>query len=141
MPSGILWVSLGYPLSIPWVSLGHGVHDICTGKTSAARCSSDKGNVAIGWVGSSRGLGTPGMKKRGSPQVPWKTLPRLVSRELKIPQQILTKKGQRCFFCVLCIGQEAAPLAEKGTAENTEAKLVTAGFVGGALIITINFIY
>lgn len=81
------------------------------------------------------------MKKRGSPQVPWKTLPRLVSRELNIPQQILTKKGQRCFFCVLCIGQAAAPLAEKSTAENTEAKLVTAGFVGGALIITINFIY
>lgn len=34
-----------------------------------------------------------------------------------------------------------APLADKGTVENTEAKLVAAGFVGAALIIIINFIY
>lgn len=34
-----------------------------------------------------------------------------------------------------------ATLADKGTVENTEAKLVAAGFVGAALIIIINFIY
>lgn len=44
-------------------------------------------------------------------------------------------------FCVLCVSQAPAPLADKGTAENTEAKLVTAGFVGAALIIIINSIY
>lgn len=91
--------------------------------------------------GSSRGLVAPGGQQRGSPHVPWKTLPRLLSRELKILQQILAEKGTRRFFCVFRFSQVAAPLADKGAAENTEAKLVTAGFVGGALIIIINFIY
>lgn len=86
----------------------------------------------------------PGMKQGGSPQVPWKTLPRLASGEPKISSSStspLRRGGRRCFFCVFCISQAAAPLADKGRAENTETKLVTAGFVGAALIIIITFIY
>lgn len=57
-------------------------------------------------------------------------------------QQIpLRRGGRRCFLCVFHISQAAAPLADKSKVENTEAKLVTAGFVGAALIIVINFIY
>lgn len=84
-----------------------------------------------------------GMKQGGSPQVPWKALPRLVFTELEIfLQQIPMRRGGTwCCFCVLCVSQAPAPLADKGTAENTEAKLVTAGFVGAALIIIINSIY
>lgn len=86
----------------------------------------------------------PGMKQGGNPQVPWKILPRLASGELKISSSSrspLRRGGRLCFFCVFCISQAVAPLADKGTVENTEAKLVAAGFVGAALIIIINFIY
>lgn len=61
--------------------------------------------------------------------------------DLLLWQIPLRRGGRQCFFCVFCISQAVAPLADKGTAEKTEAKLVTDGFVGAALIIIINFIY
>lgn len=79
-----------------------------------------------------------------SPWVPWKILPRLVFGEWKFSpssRSPLRRGGRWCFLCVFRISQAAAPVADKSKVENTEAKPVTAGFVGAALIIVINFIY
>lgn len=117
-------------------------HASARGTPQLCACSLDKGNMAGRW-GRERLRPRAGGREGGwEPTDLGDYLGQRRGDEGLLLQLMLTEKGRgQCCFCVLCISQAVAAFTDKGTAGKTEAKLVTDGFVGAALIIIINFIY